>query len=332
MRAGLRIAIPALLVAGVALALLFGTGSHEDADCYATHAPEPDGAYATWEVDGESLRIMYASGETRTLPRRPRRIVSTLPGLSETVAWLGGIDRLVAVSEHANYPEVLKLRPKVGVYPPDIEGILGHRPDVVLVDHDLFRAQLDDLSQRIPGLLPVTSSRSLAHLETSIHLLAALLGTPEAAERAEAFRVRKSALLTRLAAERPAVPFRVLFAAQWDPLYVLGPEALLSDLVRVCGGANIACNLELASNTFDEELVLARAPTWILHQGAGPPEKVRERWRGVPAIRDGRIASYDADDLVRAGPRILDGLERMRAVLLHEAEVSLLPAEGMRAP
>ena len=59
------------------------------------------------------------------------------------------------------------------------------------------------------------------------------------------------------------------------PLYVLGPGSLLDDMMRECGGVNVACDLGRASGPFAEELVLARRPDWILLRAVRSPRASR---------------------------------------------------------
>ena len=47
-------------------------------------AAEPDGAFAA-AVTKEQVRVTYTDGTVRVLPRRPRRIVSALPGITEMI-------------------------------------------------------------------------------------------------------------------------------------------------------------------------------------------------------------------------------------------------------
>jgi ABC-type Fe3+-hydroxamate transport system substrate-binding protein len=65
--------------------------------------------------------------------------------------------------------------------------------------------------------------------------------------------------------------------------------------------------------------VLARRPDWILTPRKPMPERLRERWRNVPAVKRGQFVEASADDLVRAGPRLLDGLARLADTLLGAA-------------
>jgi iron complex transport system substrate-binding protein len=61
------------------------------------------------------------------------------------------------------------------------------------------------------------------------------------------------------------------------------------------------------------EALVKGNPDIIIHTGVVGKEDIRRRpgWTAVTAVRTGRILQVNADDLSRAGPRILDGWENL---------------------
>jgi len=281
--------------------------------CLDRVAPAPPGGLVkeVRRLDGR-LSITYDDGLELDVPVAPHRIVSALPGITEMLCHLGAEAQIVAVSKGSDYPPSIASKPKISVLPFDVEAVLAQRADMLIADRRLHRRDLAVMRQRVPHILLLDTSRSLPDLVASMDLLARVLDTPEAKTRAAAFRARAQALTAGIEAARPTPPPRVLIVAQWDPLYVLGHGSVLDDLVRICGGVNIACDLQSdASGTFSEELVLARRPETILWLAGPLPARLRERWKHVPAVLHGRLIDASADDLQRAGPRILGGLARL---------------------
>lgn len=307
-----------LVLAGCVLLMISSLDRRIEAPCLAAVRAAPDGRFvkSVQVVDGSGLRITYADGLELDVATDAQRIVSALPGITEMLCHLGAEDRIVAVSDRCDYPTTIATKQRVKVQPFDAEAVLAVRADLLIVDRRLHRRDLAMLSRRVPNILLLDTSRSLAHLAQSMDLLAQVLGTAEAREKADDFRRRMDALLPRIAAPAGATPQRVLIVAQWDPLYVLGYGSLIDDLVRACGCVNVACDLKSdASGTFSEELVIARQPDVILTPPGPLPARLAERWRTVPAVRNRRFLDGSADDLVRAGPRILGALERLAGQL-----------------
>ncbi len=302
-----------LLLVGPLL-LLAACGPDAPPACLGRPAPEPDGAYVrSAEVRGDVRLVVYADGREVRVPVNPRRVVSTLPGLTEIVASLGALDRLVAVSPHCDRPPEAAERPRISVMPLDRERLASLEPDLVLLDA-VLNVDAAPWGAGGPAFL-LLESRTLAHLEVTVELLAAVFGTEEA--RLGAARFRAGLDLARIAAapEPEARSPTVLLLAWSDPLNVLGPGSLLDDMIRQCGAVNVACDLGRASGPFAEELVLARRPDWILALDGRPPERLLERWASVPAVAEGRVVSGRADDLLRAGPRTPAALVRLADVL-----------------
>lgn len=250
------------------------------------------------------------------------RIVTLAPGLTELVAHLDGVERLVGVTPWCNHPAGVKDIAKVSVLPLDFEGIVALRPTLVIADRTLHTSGLEQLRRRFPkSLLELETSRSLADLRGSMVALAHRLGR---GGQAKSWLARYDAEVDSWRAPARKRPLRVLVVSEWDPLNVIGPFGLMHDMLRLAGCVNVACDTNMPSGAFSPELVLERRPDVILHRTGPPPERLRGRWRGVPALEQGRLANCEADDLARGGPRVLDALARLRKVLHGEAPMHTL--------
>ena len=304
------------------LSLSFGGCGRESGAgraCLDAVAPAPDGRYvravAAAPDDDRARVVTFLDGAAYVVPRPPRRVVSMLPGLTEIVDVLGAGDTLVAVSEHCDTPSYVEELPHLAVLPVDYESLLALRPDLILTDATLHGAELEAMRRRGLRVLPLESSRSLAHLGTTVDLLAQVFDTPDAREAARRFGQELADALAYARPPADAPPPRVLLVAESSPLYVLGPGSLLDDMVRACGGIDVACDLGRASGPFAAELVYARRPDWILLTGGALSGLLRERWSALPALEADQVASVAGDAFVRAGPRSPGALRRLADVL-----------------
>lgn len=314
---------------GLAVLVLAACGGETAAPCYEQVAGAPDGEFARFQqVPGGGARILYEDGTTSRIPPRIRRVVTAVPGITEAWVWLDGAERLVAVSPHCDHPEdALAKVKRVTVLPLDTERLLALEPDLVIVDRTLFRSELAELGRLLPGLLALETSRSLPHLEQSFELLGRVIGSREARARVTRWRRR---LTTVLASTRAEGAPGVLAIGQWQPLYAIGNGGLFGDLLRACGARNLACDLRHASGPFEEELLIARQPDWIVATAGPLPAELAQRWHALSCVAEGRVASARANDLVRGGPRLLHGLERLAAVLQGRLPAAALDDEGRR--
>ncbi|MCD6420628.1 MAG: ABC transporter substrate-binding protein [Synergistetes bacterium] len=71
-------------------------------------------------------------GEKVCFKSPPARVISLAPSITETIYAVGGEDRLVAVTNYANYPPAALKKKRVGgVWNPNKELIIYLRPDLV---------------------------------------------------------------------------------------------------------------------------------------------------------------------------------------------------------
>ncbi len=288
-----------------------------------------DGAWVRAVLrEGKQTKVVEAGrkGKTWVVPADPRRVVSTLPGITEIVGYLEALDRLVAVSPWCDTPPSVDLLPRVSVQPIAWEQLTELQPDLVLVDPTLLAADMEELQRRVPAVLPVEST-SLEHLRTSIRMLGDVFGTPRAREQALRFSRRLDDALNQAQRPEGVPPPRVLVLAQTDPPFALGPGSLLDDMLRATGALDLACDMGRASGPFAPELVRTRRPDWILttHERLG--DAWTNRWADVPAVQNEHAVLADANDLVRAGPRTPDALVRLADVLYGRASPDVL-SEG----
>ena len=111
-----------------------------------------------------------------------------------------------------------------------------------------------------------------------------------------------------------------MFYEIWNaPLYTIGGRHLVSEAIRVCGGENVFASLTLPAPGVSVEAVLAARPEAIV---AGADRGIRpawlddwQRWTALPAVAAGNLYTVDANHLHRAGPRFVDGVEELCAVL-----------------
>jgi iron complex transport system substrate-binding protein len=287
----------------------------------------PPAPYTTVERGAEAQVVRYADGGEVRLPLAPRRIVSLLPGLTETVAMLGALDRLVGVTAHCDEPPAVRRLPQVSVLPLDAEGLAALAPDLILADATLHRGVLPELRRGFSCVLTLESG-SLDALRLSVDLLAAVLGDAAAREAAADFAARLGAARAAASAEGLRSRPRVLVLAQTSPPYALGPGSLLDDLVVAAGGENVAAALGRPSGPYSDELILAARPAWILLLGAPPSAAQSALWRRRPGASDDHVVRVRGDLLLRAGPRTPAALELLSDVLRGRRS----PADLERAP
>lgn len=254
--------------------------------------------------------VRDAAGVEVRLPAEIRRIVTTVPGLTATVKEMGAVTRLVGISDQDEKVGAFADIPRIPVWPTiPAEAVAALEPDLLLVDLTLSSRDLGALRRRFPVTF-ATDSRTLDGVRLSFERVGEALGREVRAR----LLVEELDLARREAhvAGRP----KVLLLTQTDPsTMVLGPGALLDDMLRAVGGQNVAWDLGRPSGDMPVETIRSRAPEWILLTGAVFTEALRERWASIPAVRDGRVVDLGGDEFVQAGPETAGALRRLASIL-----------------
>ena len=270
----------------------------------------------------ETREAIDEAGRRVILPLRVDRIVSLAPNLTEIVYAVGAGNRLVGDTTYCDYPPEAKTVAKIGdTMNPSIERIVGLKPQIVLVSTasqlEAFAKQLDE--QKIA--VYVTNPRSLDEVFHSIETLGELFGEHDrSASLVADLRKRAGAVE---AAVKQVKPVTVFYQVSGEPLYTIGRESYLTDLVRRAGGISVTADVPGAFPRFSDEAALAARPEAIIMSTGGSMGEanstVASSLKNSPAVLNNRIYKIDGDHLSRPGPRLVNGLEEMARALHAEA-------------
>jgi iron complex transport system substrate-binding protein len=270
-----------------------------------------------------ALTVSDQSGRSLTLAGPPRRIVSLVPSVTETLFAIGAQAVLAGVTDFCDYPREARRKPSVGgMVAPSLETIVGLRPDLVVAttagNREETFTQLDRL--RIPVYL-VNPTR-LADVLDLIARLGALTGhEAEAARLAASLGARIKAVAGRAA---PLPRPRVLYVLWPDPLIVPARGTLISEILALAGADSLTADGGEGYPRYSLEAAVAGSPEVIIlasHGGRqGPMARDKwERFTELPAVKSGRLHTVSGDLLHRYGPRVVDGLEQLARLIHPEA-------------
>ncbi len=282
------------------------------------------------------------------LPTAPKRIVSLVPSLTETVCDFGRRSALVGRTDYCIYPADVAAVPTVGgTKNPDLQSVLDLKPDLVLANHEENRpADLEAL--RAAGLpVAVSCPLTVAECLDMLWRMAVLLRVPEMAqrvdqiERAYEWQVRAVEAEPRLTAFCPIwrEPHSQMPASWWmtierrtythDVLRVVGLDNVFADrprrypLAADLGQAPAedagmrdtryprVSSMEVAAQ--DPEVVLL--PTEPYPFADVDQDGFRTQFAGMAAVRHNRVCVVDGTLLTWAGTRVARTLSRLPALI-----------------
>jgi iron complex transport system substrate-binding protein len=262
------------------------------------------------------------AGRKVFLPKQITRVVSLAPNLTEIVFAVGAGDRMVGNTEYCDFPAEAKKVAKVGdTLHPSVERIIALHPQLVLVS---TASQLEAFTKQLTAQqisVYVTNPNNLDGVFRSIENVALLLGTSQQANQLVSELKRRTNAVE--AAIKPVKPIRVFYQVAGEPLYAIGREAYLTDLVRRAGGISVTAELPGAFPRYSDEAALAARPEAIILPTGGSMgsanSNVAAPLKNSPAVLSGRVYKINDDHLSRPGPRLVDGLEEMARALHPEA-------------
>ncbi|MDG3007011.1 cobalamin-binding protein [Paludisphaera mucosa] len=294
------------------------------------------------------------------------RIVSLLPSLTELVCALGRRADLVGVTHECDFPEGVETLPWLtrsaiptdassaaidamvasqqgGLYTLDEVRLAAAAPDLILTQEQCDVCAVNEAvvrrsAARLPGDPQVESvdPRSLAGVFAMFRRVGELIDRREEAEALVAgFEATARTIADRLGPDRPKP--RVLLLEWTDPPFSSGhwnPE-----IVALAGGVEVIGAAGEASRRVAWDEVAAARPDVVLLSPCGFPlgraehelmaVADRPEWRGLPAVREGRVAVIDGSAFFsRPGPRLETSL-RIAAAAIHPGScLDLAPPEG----
>jgi iron complex transport system substrate-binding protein len=257
----------------------------------------------TFAQDG-AVTLRDDRGVLLTLAVPPRRIVSLLPSLTESVCALGGCARLVGTDRFSNSPSSVLALPKLGgLDDAQVERIVALKPDMVLAAPS---ARVIDRLEALGLKVLVLESRDHADVQRTLRVLALALGVPAQADKVWA------AIERDIADSAARVPSRlrgqrVYFEVDATP-YAAGAASFIGQTLARLGMANaIPSELGPFPKLNPEYLVRAQPDIVMAAQRNLDEMARRPGWAALRALQRRQTCGFDTEQyemLIRPGPRM----------------------------
>jgi iron complex transport system substrate-binding protein len=264
-----------------------------------------------------------------------RRIVSLAPSITEILFFLGLGKHVAGVTGQCDFPDSAQRKNIVGSFlKPDIKRIDTLSPDMIIGLKDLHEHIPDMIDSGHTGYI-MFDYRSVSGVLDAMEIVAGIAEhIKTASQRVASLRHRVRNVQMEMS-ERPAV--RTLFMMYDDPVYTPGCGSYQYDALEIAGAVQMQYNNAQYERVTVEQVV-DFDPQVIFACGRHrnePPRKVcsgcqaenpiclrivddigiRPQWRKTSAARNDRIIAILCDWLCRAGPRLVDGMEKIAQIL-----------------
>lgn len=240
----------------------------------------------------------------------PERVVSVVPHLTELLYEIGAGDKLVAVDDASDYPPEVTDKPKVANYRSiNVEALLAQKPDLILAWRSAQSRMLAPLEKL--GI-PVFYSEptDFDSLAGEMRALGKMLGIEQRAnEAADRYLARLAALRQRYG---QPTGVKVFYQLWYPPLTSASGRAWPAQAIELCGGINVMTHAKTPYPQVSQEQVIKANPELILAGSDDPGALAHwQQWTMINAVKQGRLALINSDELHRFTPRALNAVEQI---------------------
>ena len=243
----------------------------------------------------------------------PERIVAYDGAAVEMLFDIGEGDRVIATHSYVSYPPEIADLPRVGdAFNMNVEEIVALEPDLVFVFFERFVEDLEKAGLTV--LYLETLQDDFARTADRIRLWGRITGNLRDAEAgAERFETRLAEIVRTIEGVEGGV--RVL--QDVGGFWVTGSDTLVGEVFRLLKLDNVARGVS-GYEQLSPEAIVASDPEVII---AASPEAYtdNEAFREIAAVRNGMLLTLPSDSLSLAGPRFVEGIEELAALVYPEA-------------
>lgn len=302
----------------IALLLVFGVfiaGCVGQNPTASTQSTPKETQTTSSPVEKYPLEVTDFANREVKIEAEPMRIVSLAPSITESLYFIGALDKVVGITTWDNYPEnVQKGRTVVGDMDPDIEVIASLNPDLI-IGLNYHLKYLDQLEKIAPVL--IVEPQSIEEIYTALELLGKVVNKEEQAQNVIAeMQDRIAAIQEKVRGEERPKVFYIVWA---DPLMTAGNGTFIGELIDLAGGENLFADLQGWAQVSVEEVIARNPDVIILPPSAGiaASDLCDGPLATTNAVKNGQVYTLSSDDIIsRQSPRIVEGLEEI-AKFLH---------------
>ncbi len=267
-----------------------------------------------------SVEITDDLGQKISLQQPAHRIIPLYGAFAEMLFSIGAGDFVVARTQADNYPPRLTDLPSVGTHMrPNVEMIMGLKPDLV-IQSATRRDETPEISRLSDSGIPVAvfAPRNFPEIFSVIERLGVLTGhSSEASVFVETLRSRLAAVRDKLAGVETKP--KVFFEIRAEPLTGAGYGSIVQEILNAVAAENALKNDKAIVQYNIEALLVQNPDFYIVQEGPMnrnpmPPAK-RPHFDRLKCVQEGRVLTADEFIFSRPGPRCVDAVEQLAAVL-----------------
>lgn len=266
----------------------------------------------------DTITVKDDVGNTITMKKPARRIVSLAPHTTELLFAAGAGKKIVATVAYSDFPPQAKQIRRIGNHDSvNMELLVQLKPHLVVAWDSGNPKRITDKIKSLGFIQYFSEPKTLMEIGTSIINLGKLAGSyPEASMAAEQFVDEYYELKTRYDGRSPVTVFYEI----WNqPMMTVNGNHIINEVIELCGGKNIFAALSALSPSIGVEAVIAANPDVIIGSSndGKPPAWLDDwrRWKTLNAVKSNNLYYVNANHVHRHTPRILKGVVEVCEIL-----------------
>jgi len=317
--------LPALLVLFALLLAACGGGATPAVAPEFTATTAPQATATSAPPTPTPIVLVDGLGREVVLAEPATRVVALSTSITESLFAIGAGDQVVGRDDFSTYPEEALQVESIGSLFGELpaEAILALEPDLVIAAETIAPEQVTALEGLGLTIFWQANPINFDDLYANLREMAVLTGRGEQAEALIAsIQARVAAVESALegAEDRPLV-FVELDATDPDNPYTVGVGTFLDTLLALAKSENLGARIDSPWPQASSEFLIDQNPDVILLADADwgiTPEAVAARagYDTIAAVQNGQVFPIDSYLTTVPGPRMVDGLEII-AALLH---------------
>ena len=267
------------------------------------------------------LTIVDSYNRTVVLEKKPERIVSISPTLTETLCALGQEAKIVGRTDYCDYPETIKKVESIGeLMAPNVEKIVELKPDLVLTSTFVNEETVKSMETVGLKVVSIYGEDSFQNAYDSIERVGLLTDSNNKAKiMIDGMKAKVELVQNKIKNKaKTSIYYVVDYGKAGD--FTAGGDTFIGKIIDIAGGQNIAEDVKGWS--FSLEKLIEKDPNVIIcskYYGAKQGFSSLKGYKELSAVKNGKVFEIDNNMLDRQGPRIADGLLTVAKILHPEA-------------
>jgi iron complex transport system substrate-binding protein len=267
------------------------------------------------------LKLTDSYGRKVTIDKKPMRIISIAPNITETIAALNASDRLVGRTDYCDYPKSITKVSSIGnITDPSLEKIVELKPDVVIASNMTNKGIITKLENLNIKVVVLEDTQSIDGTYDVIGKIGQIIDESDSANKIVSDMKKKIDMVASKVKnlKKVKVYYVISYGRYGD--YTAGKNTYIDNLIQMAGGDNIA--EDVTGWKYSLEKIIQHDPDIIICTKY-PQMKLgfmkENGYNNLRAVREGKVFEINNDILNRQGPRMVDGLLELAKIIHPEA-------------